>query len=116
MADFCPITRMDHLEFYVGNARQAAVFYETCFGFAVTADKGLETGARDSASYLLEQGDIRFVLTSALGPDHPAARFARQHGDGVSVIALQVPDARVAFHESTSRGAAAAIDPTEERD
>ena len=97
MRDFCPIKRIDHIELYVGNARQAAVFYETCFGFRRTAYRGLETGCRDSASYVLEQGDIRFVLTSPLGPDHPVAQFIHHHGDGVGIIALQVPDAAAAF-------------------
>ncbi len=116
MPDFCPIKRIDHLEFFVGNARQAAVFYETCFGFHRTAYRGLETGCRDSASYVLEQGEIRFVLTSPLGPDHAAAEFVRQHGDGVGIIALQVPDAAAAFHETTIRGARPAMPPGEARD
>jgi 4-hydroxyphenylpyruvate dioxygenase len=116
MRDFCPIRRIDHLEFLVGNARQAAVFYETCFGFHRTAYRGLETGCRDSASYVLEQGDIRFVLTSALGPDHPAAEFVKRHGDGVGVIALEVPDAAAAFRETTTRGAEPAMPPEESRD
>ena len=116
MRDFCPIKRIDHLEFFVGNARQAAVFYETCFGFHRTAYRGLETGWRDSASYVLEQGDIRVVLTSPLGPEHPTADFIRKHGDGVGVIALQVPDAAAAFHETTTRGAEPAQPPEESRD
>jgi 4-hydroxyphenylpyruvate dioxygenase len=114
--DFCPIKRIDHLELFVGNARQAATFYETCFGFRKSAYRGLETGSRDVASYVLEQGDIRFVLTTALGPDHPVAKFVQQHGDGVGVIALQVPDSAAAFHETTSRGAEPAAPPVEERD
>jgi 4-hydroxyphenylpyruvate dioxygenase len=116
MRDFCPIKRIDHLEFFVGNARQAAVFYETCFGFHRTAYCGLETGRRDAASYVLEQGDIRFVLTSPLGPDHPTAGFIHQHGDGVGVVALEVPDAASAFHETTARGAEPAMPPEESRD
>ena len=116
MRDFCPIRRIDHLEFFVGNARQAAVFYETCFGFHRTAYRGLETACRDVASYVLEQGDIRFVLTSPLGPDHPAAEFVKQHGDGVAVIALEVPDAGRAFHETTTRGAEPATPLEESRD
>ena len=116
MRDFCPIRRIDHLEFYVGNARQAAVFYETCFGFHRTAYRGLETGCRDAASYVLEQGDIRFVLTSPLGPDHATAQFIRRHGDGVGVIALEVTDASAAFHETTRRGAEPAQPPAESRD
>jgi 4-hydroxyphenylpyruvate dioxygenase len=116
MADFCPIKRIDHLELYVGNARQAAYFYTNCFGFSNTGYRGLETGSRDSTSYLMEQGDIRFVLTSALVPEHPIARFVHAHGDGVGVIALQVPDARAAFRETTARGAAPAGEPAERRD
>src|ERR687891_308452 len=116
MHDFCPIKRIDHLELFVGNARQAAVFYETCFGFHRTAYRGLETGSRDTASYVLEQGDIRFVLTTPLGPDHSTAQFIRQHGDGVGVIALEVPDAAAAFRETASRGAEPAMAPEESRD
>ena len=116
MRDICPIKRIDHVEFYVGNARQAAVFYATCFGFANTAYRGLETGCRDAASYLMEQGDIRFVLTSPLVPDHPIARHLQRHGDGVGLIALEVPDAGVAFRETTRRGAKPAVEPTESRD
>ena len=116
MQDFCPIRGMDHLEFYVGNAKQAAFFYTNCFGFVNTAYRGLETGARDAASYVLQQGDIRFVVTSALVPEHAAARFALQHGDGVAVIALAVPDAAAAFRETTARGAKPAFEPAERRD
>jgi len=116
MRDFCPIKRMDHLEFYVGNARQAAVFYAARYGFTNTAYRGLETGCRETASYLMEQGDIRFVLTSPLTPDHPIARHVQRHGDGVGVIALEVPDVRAAFQETTRRGAAAAMEPTEAQD
>ncbi len=116
MDDFCPIRRVDHLEFYVGNAKQAAAFYSDLFGFAHSAYRGLETGCRDTASYVMEQGDIRFVLTTALSPGHPIARHVLDHGDGVGVIALEVPDAAHAFRESTSRGAVEAIKPTEEHD
>jgi 4-hydroxyphenylpyruvate dioxygenase len=116
MHDFCPIRRIDHLEFFVSNARQAAFFYTNCFGFANTAYRGLETGSRATCSYLMEQGDIRFVLTSALAPDHPAARFTHEHGDGVGVIALEVPDATAAFRETTARGATPALEPSERTD
>ncbi len=116
MHDFCPIRRIDHLEFFVGNARQAAFFYANCLGFANTAYRGLETGSRTTCSYLLEQGDIRFVFTSPLVPDHPIARFVHEHGDGVAVIALEVPDAAAAFRETTARGAAPALEPVERRD
>jgi 4-hydroxyphenylpyruvate dioxygenase len=116
MKDFCPIKRIDHLEFYVGNAKQAAAFYATCFGFVNTAYRGLETGSRDAASYLMEEGAIRFVFTTALDPAHPVANFVHQHGDGVGVIALEVPDAAAAFRETTRRGAAAAMAPAERQD
>jgi 4-hydroxyphenylpyruvate dioxygenase len=116
MQDFCPIKRVDHLEFYVGNARQAAAFYAHHFGFASTAYRGLETGCRDTASYVMQQGDIRFVLTSGLSGDHPVSRFALEHGDGVAVVALEVPDVAQAFEESTRRGAVPAVGPTEATD
>ena len=116
MQDICPIRRVDHLEFFVGNARQAAAYYSSVFGFTITAYSGLETGSRDRASYVLQQGDIRFVLTTALGPAHPVARFVLEHGDGVGVIALDVPDAARAFTETTSRGAEPALPPEEAAD
>jgi len=105
MNDFCPIQGVDHVEFYVGNARQAAVFYEKCFGFTRVAYQSLETGSRELASHVLRQGDIRLVLTTALDPDHPVARHVLVHGDGVGVIGLAVPDAARAYQETTSRGA-----------
>src|SRR5688572_10989928 len=114
-ADF-PIRRIDHLEFYVGNAKQAAVYYNSVFGFTTTAYRGLETVSRDTASYLVEQGDIRLLLTTALCAGHPIAKHVREHGDGVAIIALQVPDAAQAFHETVRRGASPAIEPTEEKD
>ena len=116
MGDFCPIRRIDHLEFYVGNAKQAASFYASTFGFKPSGYRGLETGHREAASYLVEQGDIRFVLTTALTPAHPIAKQVCEHGDGVGVIALNVPDAASAFHETTRRGAVPALEPTEEKD
>ena len=105
MDDFCPIKGFDHVEFYVGNAKQAAFFYDHCFGFDRVAYSGLETGQRDTASYYLQQGDIRLVLTTALSWDHPFSKHVLAHGDGVGVIALEVPDARRAFEETTARGA-----------
>jgi 4-hydroxyphenylpyruvate dioxygenase len=114
--DFLPIKAVDHVEFYVGNAKQAAHFYRTGFGFAHTAYSGLETGNRDTASYVMEQGKIRLVVTSSLGPDNPIARHTHIHGDGVAVIALEVPDAASAYREATSRGATGAIPPTQEED
>jgi 4-hydroxyphenylpyruvate dioxygenase len=116
MTDFLPIKAIDHLEFYVGNAKQAAYFYRMGMGFAHTSYSGLETGNREAASYVMEQGRIRFVLTTPLTPDHKIARHVHLHGDGVGVIALEVPDAESAFRETTKRGATGAIQPTEVSD
>ena len=102
--DFLPIKGYDHVEFYVGNAKQAAHFYDKVFGFKPVAKMGLETGCRDRASYVLQQGAIRFVLTCALTPDHEIARHCALHGDGVKVIALEVSDAEAAIRETKARG------------
>lgn len=114
--DFLPIKKIDHVELYVGNAKQAAHFYRTGFGFANTAYRGLETGSRDRASYVMEQHLIRLVVTTPLSPDHPLARHVHLHGDGVGVIALEVPDVASAYQETTKRGATGAIPPTTEED
>lgn len=114
--DFLPIKGMDHVEFYVGNAKQAAHYYRTGFGFTLTAYSGLETGNRATASYVLEQGKIRLVLTTALGPDHPIARHTYLHGDGVGVIAMEVPDAASAYTEATKRGATGVLPPSQIED
>ena len=103
--DFLPIRGYDHVEFYVGNAKQAAHFYDKVFGFKPVAKMGLETGCRDRASYVLQQGRVRFVFTSALGPDHEVTRHVALHGDGVKVIALEVGDCEAALREARSRGA-----------
>lgn len=103
--DFFPIRGYDHVEFYVGNAKQAAHFYDKVFGFKPVAKMGLETGCRDRASYVLQQGKVRFVLTSALQPDHEISRHVTLHGDGVKVIALEVGDCDVAIREAKTRGA-----------
>ena len=116
MSDCCPIKRFDHLEFYVGNARQAALFYSKCFGFTNTAYQGLETGSRDVVSYVMEQGEIRFVLSAGLSPDHFITKSVLKHGDSIAVIALEVPDAVSAYKETTARGAIGAIAPTEIED
>jgi len=107
---------IDHLEFYVGNARQAAFFYAQAFGFGVTAYAGLETGMRDRASYVVEQGSIRFVLTAALGPEGDIADHVLRHGDGVRDIALEVDDVEKAFTETTKRGALPVHEPYEVKD
>jgi 4-hydroxyphenylpyruvate dioxygenase len=116
MNDFCPILGFDHIELYVGNARQAALFYDKCLGFTQTAYRGLETGERDLASYVLEQGEVRLVLTTALDPEHPVAQQVQRHGDCVGVIAIEVPDAFAAWQATTSRGAQSAFEPVESRD
>jgi 4-hydroxyphenylpyruvate dioxygenase len=110
-ADFMPIDGWDHLELYVGNAKQAAFFYEQAFGFTKTAYAGPETGIRDRASYVLEQGDIRLVLTSGLRPDSEITRFACAHGDGLKDTALTVPDAAEAFRQAVARGARGTVEP-----
>ncbi|MCB0076882.1 MAG: 4-hydroxyphenylpyruvate dioxygenase [Anaerolineales bacterium] len=114
--DFLPIKRIDHVEFYVGNAKQARHFYQTAFGFANTAYSGLETKNRKTASYVMEQRMIRLVLTAPLSPDSAIARHVHLHGDGVAVIALEVDDAASAYAETTHRGAQGAIKPTQIED
>jgi 4-hydroxyphenylpyruvate dioxygenase len=114
--DTFPINGTDFIEFYVGNAKQAAIFYQSAFGFQVTAYRGPETGVRDRVSYLLTQNKIRFVLTSALGPDGHIAEHVQQHGDGVRDIALWVDDARDAYAKAIERGAESAYEPRVLRD
>jgi 4-hydroxyphenylpyruvate dioxygenase len=103
--DFMPIQNFDYLEFYVGNAKQAAYYFSHAWGFTPIAYAGLETGIRDRSSYVLEQGNVRFVLTSPLGPEGEIAEHVKLHGDGVKVIALRLDDAEQAYREATSRGA-----------
>ncbi len=109
--DFLPINGTDHIEFYVGNAKQASLYYQHCFGFELVAYAGPETGVKDRVSYVLKQNKIRFVLTTSLQPDTAIARHVALHGDGVKVLALWVDDARYSFNETTKRGAEAAIAP-----
>ena len=99
--DFLPLSGTDHVEFYVGNARQAAYFYRTAFGMSLVAYAGPETGQRDRASYVVQQGKVRFVLTTPLRPSDPIAEHIHRHGDGVRAIALWVDDARRAWRETT---------------
>ncbi|MBI3278439.1 MAG: 4-hydroxyphenylpyruvate dioxygenase [Acidobacteria bacterium] len=115
-ADFLPIQGTDYVEFYCGNAKQAAYFYRAAFGFELAAYRGPETGTRDRVSYVLEQDKIRLVLTTSLHPDHPAAAHVLRHGDGVHDIALSVEDAERAFRETTSRGARGVLEPATLRD
>jgi 4-hydroxyphenylpyruvate dioxygenase len=103
--DFLPLNGTDYVEFYVGNAKQAAHFYKTAFGFQSLAYAGPETGVRDRASYVLIQDKIRLVLTSPMHSDHPIAEHLKKHGDGVKVLALWVDDAYDAFEQTTMRGA-----------
>jgi 4-hydroxyphenylpyruvate dioxygenase len=114
--DFLPLKGTDHVEFYVGNARQSAYFYRASFGMKLVAYLGPETGHRDRASYVLQQGKVRFVLTTALRPDSEIARHVHKHGDGVRVVALWVDDARQAWNETTTRGAHSIQEPTEHSD
>jgi 4-hydroxyphenylpyruvate dioxygenase len=114
--DTFPINGTDYVEFHVGNAKQASHYYRTAFGFELLGYRGPETGVRDRASYLLQQGKIRLVLTTAIRPDHPAAHHVHAHGDGVRDIALWVDDAREAFRAAVERGARPAQEPTVLRD
>ena len=109
--DFLPLNGIDHVEFYVGNARQAAYYYRAALGMKLAAYRGPETGTRDRASYVLEQGEIRFVLTTPLQPDSGIAEHIKLHGDGVREIALWVDDAESAFCETTRRGARGLREP-----
>jgi 4-hydroxyphenylpyruvate dioxygenase len=114
--DTFPINGTDYIEFWVGNARQSALYYATAFGFALHGYRGPETGVRDRASYLLVQDKLRIVLTSALGPDGPIAEHVRLHGDGVRDMAFWVDDARAAHAAAMARGATSARDPEVLRD
>ncbi|WP_140939557.1 4-hydroxyphenylpyruvate dioxygenase [Sphingobacterium lumbrici] len=109
--DFLPINGTDYIEFYVGNAKQAAHYYKTAFGFQSEAYAGPETGVRDRVSYVLKQNKIRLVLTTALRSDHPVSEHVKKHGDGVKILALWVDDARKAFEETTKRGASVYQEP-----
>lgn len=114
--DSFPINGTDYIEFYVGNAKQAAIYYQATFGFELIAYKGPETGSLDVVSYVLQQDKVRFVLSSALRPDHEIARHVALHGDGVKVLSLWVDDAAAAFHTAVARGARPAFEPTVHRD
>ncbi len=102
--DFLPLHGTDYVEFYVGNAKQAAHFYKTAFGFQSLAYAGPETGMMDKVSYVIRQNKLTFVLTTPLRTDNPIADHIYKHGDGVKVIALMVDDAKSAFEETTKRG------------
>ena len=114
--DFLPLNSTDYIEFYVGNARQAAYFYRMAMGMSLIAHAGPETGQHDRASFVLQQGKIRFVLTTPLRPDTEVADHIHCHGDGVRDVALWVDDARWAWKESTKRGARSIREPFELKD
>lgn len=109
--DFLPLQGTDYVEFYVGNAKQAAHFYKTALGFQSLAYAGPETGTKDRASYVIRQNKLTFVLTTPLRPDNPIADHVYKHGDGVKVIALKVEDATSAWNETTKRGGRSFMEP-----
>lgn len=109
--DFLPLLGTDYLEFYVGNAKQAAYYYKAAFGFQTVAYAGPETGVRDRASYVVQQGKIRLVLTTAMHSDHEISAHVRQHGDGVKILALWVDDAFESYEKTMSRGARSYQEP-----
>lgn len=109
--DFLPLKGIDYVEFWVGNAKQAAAYYRALWGFTPIAYLGLETGVRDRTSWVMVQNDIRFVFTGALSPDSEIAEHVRKHGDGVHDIAFTVDDATSAWEETTKRGARSAEEP-----
>ena len=112
-ADFLPLKGIDHVEFWVGNAKQAAAYYRALWGFTPVAYAGLETGVRDRSSYVMVQNDIRFVFTAPLTDTGELANHVRRHGDGVHDIAFAVDDVASAWRETTARGAKSALEPSE---
>jgi 4-hydroxyphenylpyruvate dioxygenase len=114
--DFLPLLGTDYVEFYVGNAKQAAHFYKTAFGFQSYAYAGLETGLKDRTSYVLKQDKIRLVLTTALKSASPIGEHVKKHGDGVKIIALWVEDAKKSYQETIARGAKSYMEPIVEND
>ena len=114
--DFLPINGTDYIEIYCGNAKQSSYYYRTAFGFQLVAYAGPETGLRDRASYVLQQGKIRLVLTTPLRPNNDITDHIAKHGDGVKVLALWVDDARAAWQATTQRGAVSTQEPTVLRD
>ncbi|MDD5361869.1 MAG: 4-hydroxyphenylpyruvate dioxygenase [Ignavibacteria bacterium] len=116
MTDFLPLKRIDYIEFFCGNAKQSAVYYQYAFGFKLTAYSGLETKNQDRASYLLEQGKIRFLLTSSYKDDSPLSEHVMKHGDGVFDVAFEVDDAAKSFEETVKRGAVPYLEPVKIQD
>src|SRR5437899_8688979 len=109
--DFLPLQGTDYVEFYVGNAKQAAHYYKTIFGFQSLAYSGPETGIKERASYVLRQNNLTFVLTTPIRPNNPIADHVHNHGDGVKAIALRVNDATSAWEETTKRGGESYLEP-----
>jgi 4-hydroxyphenylpyruvate dioxygenase len=116
VVDFLPIQGIDYVEFYVGNAKQASYFYRSAFGMEFVAYSGPEAGVRDRVSYVLQQGKVRFVLTTPLQPEGTISDHIKLHGDGVRDIALWVDDVESAYHETTKRGGKGVMEPTSFRD
>jgi 4-hydroxyphenylpyruvate dioxygenase len=114
--DFLPLNGWDYIEFYCGNAKQSSYYYQYALGFTLIAYSGLETGNRESTSYLLEQGKIRVVLTTSLKPDNFISEHVKMHGDGVRDIALTVDDAASAYAETVKRGAVGVLEPAKYED
>ncbi|WP_416446089.1 4-hydroxyphenylpyruvate dioxygenase [Leeuwenhoekiella sp. A16] len=114
--DFLPLLGTDFVELYVGNAKQAAYYYQTAWGFTPVAYSGLETGQKNSVSYVLQQDKIRLVLTSAMQPGGEINKHIEQHGDGVKVVALWVDDATKSYEETTKRGAKSFLKPEKRED
>ncbi|MGB1075576.1 MAG: 4-hydroxyphenylpyruvate dioxygenase [Flavobacteriales bacterium] len=114
--DFLPLLGTDHVELYCGNAKQSAYYYMMAWGFQPLAYKGLETGSKDTVSYVLKQDKIVLVLTSPLGPDGEINAHINRHGDGVKSVALWVDDARQSWMETTSRGAVSVHEPQVQKD
>lgn len=110
--DFLPLNGTDHIEFYVGNAKQSAYYYQTAWGYELVAYSGPETGVRDRASYVLQQDKIRLVLTTSLVPHNDIADYHQKHGDGVKFLSLWVDDATKSFEETVKRGARPFMEPT----
>lgn len=110
--DFLPLNGTDHIEFYCGNAKQSAYYYQSAWGYEMIAYAGPETGVRDRASYVLQQGKIRLVLTSSILPESEISQHHQKHGDGVKVLALWVDDAAKSYRETTQRGARGVMEPT----
>lgn len=114
--DFLPLKGTDYVEFYVGNAKQSAYYYQLAFGYKMVAYAGPETGVKDKASYVLEQGKVRLVLTTSLDPNSEISEHVKKHGDGVKVLALWVDDAEYSWKETTKRGAESHAEPKKLKD